>query len=116
MKLIARLHGLYYLAAGIWPLAHMDSFLEITGAKTDLWLVRTVALLICVIGLTLLTWSRYAVLMPDTAVLACGAAVVLAGIDLFYVRSGVLPRVYLIDAPVESALALAWLGMWIRDK
>lgn len=116
MKLLARLHGLYYLATGLWPLLHMDSFLSVTGPKTELWLVRTVAFLICMIGGTLLVWSRFAVLMADTALLACGTAAGLAAIDLIYVHQGVLPRVYLIDAPVEAALALAWLGAWIRDK
>src|SRR5690242_17705037 len=107
MKFISRLHGLYYLAAGLWPLAHMESFLAVTGPKTDLWLVRTVAILICVIGLSLIVWSRRAILLGDTVVLAIGSAVALGSIDVYYVHYGVIPRVYLYEAPVEAVLALS---------
>ena len=53
-RLLAGIQGLYYLITGIWPLVHMESFLAVTGPKTDLWLVQTVGALIAVIGAMLL--------------------------------------------------------------
>ena len=42
-------------ATGIWPLLDIESFQDVTGSKTDLWLVRTVGVLVAVIdGVVLL--------------------------------------------------------------
>jgi cation transport ATPase len=46
--------GVYYLITGIWPLLSMQSFEKISGPKTDVWLVKTLALLIVAVGCTLL--------------------------------------------------------------
>ena len=37
---------LVYLATGLWPLFNIESFQQVTGPKTDLWLVRTVGVLV----------------------------------------------------------------------
>lgn len=50
LSVVAALQGLFYLATGVWPLIHIDSFLAVTGSKTDLWLVYTVGLLVSVVG------------------------------------------------------------------
>src|SRR5689334_22911224 len=51
---LATIQGLYFLATGVWPLFHIESFLAVTGPKTDLWLVQTVAALLVVAGGVLL--------------------------------------------------------------
>src|SRR5262245_26510628 len=76
---VAGLQALYYLATGLWPLVHMDSFLAVTGPKTDLWLVRTVGALIAVIGASLAV-SVARRLTPEAMVLAIASALALAGI------------------------------------
>jgi hypothetical protein len=43
----------FYLVSGLWPLVHLQSFLTVTGPKTDLWLVKTLGVLISVIGAVL---------------------------------------------------------------
>ena len=116
MKILARAHGVYYLATGVWPLAHIDSFQAVTGAKTDLWLVKTVGLLICVIGAAVWISSRRTVPGPETVVLASGAALALGFVDVFYSARGVISKIYLLDAPVEAALAGAWIFLWNRGK
>jgi len=42
--------GAYFAATGVWPLVHMRSFEAITGPKADKRLVRTVGVLVTVIG------------------------------------------------------------------
>src|SRR5690625_6495522 len=52
-KELARLmmiQGIYYGLTGLWPLLHMSSFIEITGPKSDLWLVQTVGMIILFVG------------------------------------------------------------------
>jgi hypothetical protein len=51
---IFAIQGLYYLLSGLWPLLHLDSFIAITGPKTDLWMVYLLDTLIEVI--LLLFW------------------------------------------------------------
>ena len=43
----------YYIASGVWPIIHISSFERITGPKLDKWLVKTVGILVTVIGATL---------------------------------------------------------------
>ena len=116
MKLLAPVHGLYYLVTGLWPLVDIDSFQAVTGAKTDLWLVKTVGLLIAVIGADLLVSGRRATLTAEVVVLAAGSALALGAVDVIYAARGVISKVYLLDAPIEAALVAAWLFLWIRGK
>src|SRR5438067_11801258 len=47
---VAIAQGAYFVATGIWPLLHMPSFEAVTGPKVDKWLVRTVGVLVSVVG------------------------------------------------------------------
>ncbi len=101
--------GLYYLATGVWPLVSMDTFLMVTGPKTDLWLVDTVAVLVGVIGLVLLLAAARRHATAEVALLAIGSALALTGVDVIFTSLGVIPRVYLLDAAAEVVLIAWWL-------
>ena len=95
----------YYILTGLWPLVHLRSFEAVTGPKTDEWLVHMVALLAVVIGAGLAAaLARRQIRTPATLVLATGAALAFAAIDLWYGLTRVIPPVYLADAAVELAL------------
>lgn len=87
----------------------MTSFEAVTGPKTDLWLVRTVALLILVIALTL-GLGVIAGPLPF-AIRACAIAgcLVFIGVDTIFAFSGVVSKVYLGDAALEALLLIAIL-------
>jgi hypothetical protein len=107
------LQGLYYLGTGLWPLVHLPSFEAVTGPKTDDWLVHMVGLLAMVVGVALgVAVARDHTRSPEVLVLAIGAALAFAGIDLWYALSGRISPIYLADAGLEMAL-LAALG-WTR--
>jgi hypothetical protein len=101
--------GLYYIATGVWPLVHMQSFEAVTGSKTDDWLVHTVGVLAAAIGVALLAGARRAAVTAETIVLACAAAIAFAGIDVFYTQNGTINQIYLADAAVQGLLVLAIL-------
>jgi hypothetical protein len=48
--LVALIQGIYFFVFGIWPILSMSTFLKITGPKTDLWLVKTVGLILAQIN------------------------------------------------------------------
>src|SRR3954449_7565551 len=87
---LAALQGLYFCVTGVWPLVHMESFLAVTGPKTDLWLVRTVGMLIAVIGLALLVAAFRRQAGAEVRTLALGGACGLAAVDVIYVTIGVI--------------------------
>jgi hypothetical protein len=94
----------------------MGSFLAVTGPKDDLWLVRTVGLLIAIAGASMLTAARGPEPAAPTLVLAVGCALGLAAVDVRYTASGTIPPIYLADAVVEMALASALLWAVIRRR
>jgi hypothetical protein len=106
---VALIQGVFYLVTGLWPLIDIDSFQLVTGPKTDLWLVRTVGVLVAVIGLVLLSASLRRRVTAEIAMLGVGSALGLAAIDLIYALSGRISAIYLADAAVEILLAALWL-------
>ncbi|MHB1416246.1 MAG: hypothetical protein ACYC1C_13440 [Chloroflexota bacterium] len=114
ISLLAFAQGLYYLVTGLWPLVHMPSFLAITGPKTDLWLVRSNALLIAAIGLALSLAGLRREGGLSTGSLGIGAAAALGGVDATYALRGRISRAYLLDVPLEAAFALGWALAGLR--
>jgi hypothetical protein len=101
--------GLYYTVTGVWPLLSIRTFLAVTGPKTDVWLVKTVGVLVAVIGGVLLaSWYRGGPPAPEVVLLAVAAALGLTAIDVWYVARRVIAPIYLLDAAAEIAL----VGLW----
>ena len=75
---VSYIKGFYFLATGIWPILDIRGFMAVTGPKTDLWLVRTVGVLLVVIGVTLLraVWRG----RPSDEIAMLGIGSFLAGI------------------------------------
>ena len=114
--LLAWFQGLYFLVTGLWPLFHMPSFLAMTGPKVDLWLVKTVGVLIVVIGAVLILGARRRTIGPEVTLLAVGSAASLAGVDLVYALSDRIWDVYLLDALAEIGLIVLWGIAWVRRR
>ncbi len=100
--------GLFYLITGLWPLVSIRTFQKITGPKFDLWLVKTVGVLVTVIGGVLVFASLRPRVSPETKLLAMGAAAGFVGIDTVYVARRRISPIYLADATAELCLILLW--------
>ena len=110
-----RLQALYFVVTGIWPCLEIRSFQKISGPKTDIWLVKTVGVLVAVIGgvLGAAGWRRR--ITPEIAGLAVGSSAGLAAIDVFYSGRGRISRIYLLDALIEVLFIVAW-GVELRRQ
>lgn len=106
---VALVQGLYYFLTGLWSLVSIETFQRVTGPKIDLWLVKTVGVLIAVIGAVLILTGVRGEATPSLLLLAVGSAASLAGVDMIYVSKGVIARIYLLDALVE----LVFIGWWL---
>lgn len=109
---LARAHGVFNVIGGVWPLVHLSSFEAVFGAKTDRWLVRTVAGLLLVNGCSQLAASRRVEGADHAAVVGIGTAATLATIDLIYAPRGRISKVYLLDAVLE----LGWIALWAGSR
>ena len=110
--LVALVQGIYFLVTGVWPLLSMKTFLLVTGPKTDLWLVKTVGMILAVIGAVLVLAQVNAEVTTSIIVLGVGSAISLVIIEFIYVVKRVISPVYLGDAVVELIL-IAWWGLSI---
>lgn len=89
----------------------MRSFLAVTGPKTDLWLVRTVSALILAISLPLMaSFDAERIIDSSIILLAVGASIALATVDIIFVAKKVISPIYLGDAVIEIALLIG-LGL-----
>ena len=101
--------SIYYLLSGALPLVSMSLFESLTGPKTDLWLVRMVALLAVTLGVVLGLAAARKRIVPETIWLSVLAALSFATIDVIYVLNGTIRKIYLADAAIEVALAIVIL-------
>src|SRR5205814_3223112 len=105
---IAWVYAVYFLLTGIWPVLHIASFMAVTGPKTDLWLVRTVGLLITGVGLCVAVAAWQKQIGLPIFVLAIASSGFLCLIDVIYVAKRVIAKIYLLDAAIEVVLIVAW--------
>jgi len=103
-------HGAYFAATGVWSIVDADSFQKVTGPKTDVWLVKTVGVLVTCIGGVLMAAARQQRVTPEICALAISSAAGLAAVDAAYTLKRRISPIYLLDAAAEvgfvAALAL----------
>ncbi|HEY0607113.1 MAG TPA: hypothetical protein VGD58_29610 [Herpetosiphonaceae bacterium] len=109
LRIVALAQALYYIPTGIWPLVSIDTFQKVTGPKTDLWLVKTVGLLITVVGAALTMAGLRRSMGPELPLLGIGSAATLTAIDVVYVARRRISPIYLLDALGEVLLIGGWI-------
>jgi hypothetical protein len=108
MTLVLLGQGAMYLTTGIWPLISRRTFEKVTGPKTDWWLVKTVGIIITVVGAVLTMAGLRGKTPAELPVLAVGSAAGLTAIDMGYVANNRISPVYLLDAVAEMGLIALW--------
>lgn len=109
LQLVALAQALYYIPTGIWPLVSIGTFQQVTGPKTDLWLVKTVGLLISIVGAALTMAGLRRRMGPEIPLLGIGSAAALTAIDVVYVAKRRISPIYLLDALGEVVLIGGWI-------
>jgi ABC-type Co2+ transport system permease subunit len=104
------IQGLFYLLTGLWPLIHIQSFMAVTGPKTDVWLVKMVSMLTLSIALVLFSQRQQKSASP---LLSMCSALSFLIIDLSYSLNGTISRIYLADAVVEALFVCTGLYIYL---
>ena len=116
VTILQLIQGIYFTLTGIWPFIHLKSFIWVTGPKNDIWLLKTVSVLIIAVGLTLLVAGLRRVFNSALFTLAVASAFGLMAIDIYYAVNDVIWDVYLLDAVAESGLIIAWIAILFSNK
>jgi hypothetical protein len=109
LKLLTICHATYILITAIWPIVDIESFMLVTGPKTDIWLVKTVGALLIPVGLTMLCLFYISKDHSSLILLATGTAIAFMIIDIYYAVNDVISDIYLLDAGFEFLFLIAWM-------
>lgn len=83
--------------------------MDVKGPKTDIWIVKTVGVLITAIGLTVFVAACRKKVQIELGVLAISAAAGLSFVDCYYAFNKVISPIYLLDAVAEIGLIFLWI-------
>jgi hypothetical protein len=94
------LQSAYYSITALWPFIDIESFLGITGHKTDIWLVKTVAAQIMAVTVFLFL-AIYRNRMRTAGIMAFLMALALGITETYFAFNGIISKIYLADALAE---------------
>lgn len=109
-RILIPVQSAYILLTALWGLLHVESFMAVTGPKTDVWLVKTVSALLVPIAICLGTFHFIRTELRPAVVLGSLTAIAFIGIDFYYSLTHVISDVYLAD----GFLQVVFLILWIR--
>jgi hypothetical protein len=115
-RLVCGTQGAFFLATGLWPLLHLESFELVTGPKREDWLVKGMGTVLTVVGAALLGGAVRRRVTPELCLLANGVGLGLGALDIFYTARGTIRRVYRLDAVIEAGFAMAWAASRTKGR
>lgn len=108
--------GSYTLITALWALIDIRSFMLVTGPKTDIWLVKTVAILLLPIGTCILLGIFLKQDQWIVLLIASMTALGLVAIDFYYTINGTISIIYQLDGFLELLFFIGWLIIFLREK
>ena len=108
--------GIYTGSTALWGIIDIDSFQAVTGPKTDLWLVKTVSVVLLAIGISFIMQALRPGNPLPIMLLAILSSAGLATIDMYYAFRDVISPVYLADAVVEIIFFISWVILLVNVK
>jgi len=110
------LNGAYLGLTGLWALIDLQSFIMVTGPKSDIWLVKSLSLMFICIGIAFLLAYYFLENSLPMIILGFSVALALLGIDLYYSMNEIIPKVYLIDGFIQLLFLMGWIMILRRRK
>ncbi len=107
--------GVYTLLTALWGLLDIDSFMAVTGSKTDIWLVKTVSVLLVAIALSLLSGLIDGSYKLPIAILGLSTSIAMASIDFYYTITDTISNVYAVDGIIEILFIIGWIFCIYRN-
>src|SRR3954470_9688427 len=115
VTLLLSVQTFYYLTTAIWPLVDIDGFMQVTGPKTDIWLVKTEAVLLLAISVSFIfNLFIHSTDHRASITLATTCCIVLAAIDFYYAGRHVISPVYFADGIIQLLLLAGWVMVILK--
>ena len=114
-KALCFVQGMYTLVTALWAIVDINSFMAITGPKTDTWLVKTVAVLLIPFAICFLLGVRSNTDGFLIIVLGLTSAMGLIFIDFYYSMNGTISRIYQADGVLQAIFFLLWIYILARS-
>ncbi len=114
--LLLGMQGGYTLLTALWGIIDIDSFMAVTGPKTDVWLVKTVSVVLVAVAVCLIS-HLYVESHPLPAILlGLSCSLGLGFIDVYYHVKGTISWVYILDAVAEALFVIIWIYVFFKKK
>ena len=113
-KALVIVQAAYTLITAIWPLVSIESFMQVTGYKTDVWLVKTVGALLIPIAISLGSFLYFGRDKRPAFLLGSMTAIAFACIDFYYVLKNQIPEIYLADGILELIFLSGWVYLAVK--
>jgi hypothetical protein len=108
-RLLLWTQSIYTLLTALWPLIDIESFMFVTGYKTDIWLVKTVGALLIPVAFTL-ALHLFIDTDPRPAFLLGGlSCIAFICIDFYYSLGDVINDIYMADGFIQILFLITWL-------
>src|SRR5256712_980828 len=115
---VAIVQGAYLVAAGLWPILDLGSFMRVTGPKLEGWLPKGVGACMANIGAALGAAGLRGKVARELRILGVSTALSFAAMDFWY--AGVrrrISRVYLVNGVAQLGFAAAWgFAAWRQTR
>jgi hypothetical protein len=105
------IQAVYFFLTGIWPLLHMESFVAVTGPKTDVWLVKTVGALLIPVSATIALHAIENKRGRAAITLSVGSSAAFACIDFYYSMKHVISNTYIADGFIQLVFLVVVLSI-----
>jgi hypothetical protein len=112
-RILLWIQTIYYFLTAAWGLIDTESFMRVTGPKTDVWLVKTVSVILFAVSFSFISYLFIKTNYWPAIILASSCCLFLACIDFYYAGRNIISDIYLLDGIVEIALLIGW-GVVIR--
>lgn len=116
IRLVLFGQGIYYILTGLWPILSPETFMIVTGPKSEIFLLHTVGALAAAAGLGLTAAAVRRQFTPEIYIFSAGMASAFAAIDIIYYALGRLWAVYLLDALAEIIILVVITVLFIRSR
>lgn len=106
---------IYYFLTAAWGLLDIESFMLVTGPKTDVWLVKTVSILLLAVSFSFVPYLFIKTNYWPVILLAVCCCIFLAGIDIYYAGKNVISAIYFVDSIAQFILLIAWIIIIVQQ-
>jgi hypothetical protein len=110
------IQGGYYFITAAWGLIDIDSFMDVSGPKTDIWLVKTVSAMLLAICAGIFTAILQREINLAVAVMCFALTISFAAIDFYYTLNKTIKWVYAVDGGLQIVFMIGWMLVFLKKR